>query len=202
MIEFTEKAREKILELLQAPDRQGKVLRVRITGRGPNGFTYSMRFVDPSEKGEQDVTFDAGGFTVVVDAESAPKLEGAKVDYLENPYQSGFHIDNPNPLFDDPLAQKVQEVIETRINPGVAMHGGYVTLLDVRDNVAYVAMGGGCQGCGLAAVTLRQGVEALIREAVPEIQAVVDTTDHAAGTNPYYQPTKGGPPQGESPFAR
>jgi Fe-S cluster biogenesis protein NfuA len=78
------------------------------------------------------------------------------------------------------------------------MHGGYITLLDVKDDVAYVALGGGCQGCGMANVTLKQGIEALIREAVPEIHQVVDTTDHAGGTNPYYQPSKGG---GQSPFA-
>ncbi len=78
-----------------------------------------------------------------------------------------------------------------------------MTLLEVRDNVAYVQLGGGCQGCGLADLTLKQGIDVLIRESVPEIEAVVDTTDHASGTNPYYQPAKGGPPvQGESPIAR
>jgi Fe-S cluster biogenesis protein NfuA len=89
-------------------------------------------------------------------------------------------------------------VIDTKINPGVAMHGGYVTLLDVKDDIAYVALGGGCQGCGMANVTLKQGIEVIIREAVPEIHQVIDSTDHAGGTNPYYQPSKGG---GPSPFA-
>ncbi len=203
MVDFDEKARGKVLELLQSDDRQGKALRVGIQGRGPNGFIYSLRFVDPAETDPEDLEFDAGGFSVLIDAASAPKLEGARVEYIENEYQSGFHIENPNPLFQEPLEQAVHEVLVTRINPGVSAHGGYVTLLEVRDNVAYVQLGGGCQGCGLADLTLKQGIDVLIRESVPEIEAVVDTTDHASGTNPYYQPAKGGPPvQGESPIAR
>jgi Fe/S biogenesis protein NfuA len=120
------------------------------------------------------------------------------LNFVEGIHQSGFQIDNPNSVWTDPRAKAVQEVIDSKINPGVAMHGGYVTLLDVKEDVAYVALGGGCQGCGMANVTLKQGIEVIIREAVPEIRQVIDTTDHAGGTNPYYQPSKGG---GPSPFA-
>jgi Fe-S cluster biogenesis protein NfuA len=67
-----------------------------------------------------------------------------------------------------------------------------VALLDVRDNRAYIRLSGGCQGCGMADVTLKQGIEVAIKKAVPEIVEVLDSTDHASGTNPYYQPTKGG----------
>ena len=87
------------------------------------------------------------------------------------------------------LKQRVQEVIDTQINPAVAMHGGYITLLDVKEGVAYVEMGGGCQGCGAASLTLKHGVEMLLREEVPEIREVLDTTDHASGTNPFYAPS-------------
>jgi Fe/S biogenesis protein NfuA len=80
----------------------------------------------------------------------------------------------------------VQRVIENRINPQIASHGGFVTLLDVKDDTAYVSMGGGCQGCGMADVTLKQGIETMILESVPQIRRVLDTTDHAAGTNPFY----------------
>jgi Fe/S biogenesis protein NfuA len=73
----------------------------------------------------------------------------------------------------------------------VGAHGGHVELLDIKDNTVYVRLGGGCQGCGMVDVTLRHGIEALIREEIPEIQQVVDTTDHASGNNPYYQPAKG-----------
>ena len=80
----------------------------------------------------------------------------------------------------------MRRVIDEQINPGVASHGGTVRLVDVRDNVVYVTMGGGCQGCGMASVTLTQGIKQMIRDAAPEIVDVQDVTDHAAGSNPYY----------------
>jgi NFU1 iron-sulfur cluster scaffold homolog, mitochondrial len=86
----------------------------------------------------------------------------------------------------DVLREKIQRVLEEQINPGVASHGGYVELLDVADNNVFLRMGGGCQGCGAADVTLKMGVERLLREEVPQIQNVFDSTDHAAGNNPYY----------------
>jgi Fe/S biogenesis protein NfuA len=173
-------------------------LRVAIIGQGPGGFLYDLLFVEGTTKAPEDVIVDAGGFQVFIDRDSAPKLNGATLDFIEGIQQSGFKIDNPNPLWDDPKAKAVQDVIDTKINPAIAMHGGYVTLLDVKGDIAYVALGGGCQGCGMANVTLKQGIEVIIREAVPEIRQVIDTTDHAGGTNPYYQPSKGG---GPSPFA-
>jgi Fe-S cluster biogenesis protein NfuA len=91
---------------------------------------------------------------------------------------------------DEEIRQKVQNLIDNTINPAIAMHGGFVELLDVKDKVVYLAMGGGCQGCGMADVTLRHGIEALLRDEVPEIAEVVDGTDHEAGVNPYYTPAK------------
>ena len=82
----------------------------------------------------------------------------------------------------------VEQVLDTQVNPMVASHGGRISLLDVKENVVYLEMGGGCQGCGMAAATLKQGVERLIREFVPEVGDILDVTDHAAGRNPYYQP--------------
>jgi NFU1 iron-sulfur cluster scaffold homolog, mitochondrial len=90
----------------------------------------------------------------------------------------------------DVLREKIQRVLEEQINPGVASHGGYVELLDVTDNNVFLRMGGGCQGCGAADVTLKMGVERLLREEVPQIQNVFDSTDHAAGNNPYYAAAK------------
>jgi Fe/S biogenesis protein NfuA len=88
------------------------------------------------------------------------------------------------------LRTRVQEVIETMINPAVAGHGGYVELIDVQESRVYLAMGGGCQGCGAADITLKAGIERLLREEIPEISEVLDTTDHGAGSNPYYTPGK------------
>jgi Fe/S biogenesis protein NfuA len=198
MLTISEPAKKKILALLEAEGREGLALRVAIAGRGLGGFQYDLRFVAAAEKMPDDVTVEAGGFQVLIDRQSAPNLQGATLNFVEGIHQSGFQIDNPNSVWTDPRAKAVQEVIDSKINPGVAMHGGYITLLDVKEDVAYVALGGGCQGCGMANVTLKQGIEVIIREAVPEIRQVIDTTDHAGGTNPYYQPSKGG---GPSPFA-
>jgi len=89
------------------------------------------------------------------------------------------------------LKEKVQEMIDAMINPSVAAHGGYIELIDVKDSTAYIRMSGGCQGCGAADVTLKAGIERLIFEEIPEITEVLDVTDHASGTNPYYSPSKG-----------
>jgi Fe/S biogenesis protein NfuA len=94
-------------------------------------------------------------------------------------------------IMDEEIREKVQNLIENAINPAIAGHGGFVDLLDVKDKIVYLAMGGGCQGCGMADVTLRHGIEALLRDEIPEIAEVVDATDHTAGENPFYSPAKG-----------
>ena len=88
------------------------------------------------------------------------------------------------------LKTRVQDLIDNMINPAGAGHGGFVELLDVKENKVYLQMGGGCQGCGAADVTLKSGIERLIKEEIPEIDEVLDATDHDAGSNPYYTPTK------------
>jgi Fe/S biogenesis protein NfuA len=90
----------------------------------------------------------------------------------------------------DDLKTRVQELIDSMINPAVAGHGGFVELVDVQDSRVYLQMGGGCQGCGAADVTLKQGIERLIKEEIPEVAEVLDATDHSQGTNPYYTPGK------------
>jgi Fe/S biogenesis protein NfuA len=197
MLTITDAAKKKVLAILEGEEQKDLALRVAIRGRGPGGFRYELQFVGAGERGAEDTVVNAGGFDVLVDPDSAPNLKGATVDFLDGVTESGFKVDNPNPLWTDPKAQAVQEVIDSQINPGVASHGGHVALLDVKDNIAYIALGGGCQGCGMVDVTLKQGIEVVLKEAVPEIRQVIDTTDHAAGKNPFYQPSKGG----TSPFA-
>jgi len=197
MLTLTEAASKKILDLMAADDQNGVALRVAVQGRGPGGFRYELKFVGEDEKRPEDTVFESGGVQVVVGPESEGNLKGSTIDFIDGIYESGFKIDNPNPLWDDPKAQKVQDVIDSQINPGVGMHGGHVSLLDVKDDIAYIALGGGCQGCGMVDVTLKQGIETAIKEAVPEIHQIIDSTDHAAGQNPFYQPSKGG----QSPFA-
>jgi Fe/S biogenesis protein NfuA len=88
------------------------------------------------------------------------------------------------------VRMRVQQVLDEMINPGVASHGGFVELLDVQDDNVFIRMGGGCQGCGAADITLKMGIERLIREQVPQVREILDTTDHGSGTNPYYAPSK------------
>jgi Fe/S biogenesis protein NfuA len=141
---------------------------------------------------DDDIIVECGDFKVLVDAESAPDLSGAVIDYVEDLNSSGFNIENPNtPTWDNPKAQQIQELIDERINPAVAAHGGQIELLNVGEDSIYIHMGGGCQGCGMADVTLKHGIEAMVQEVFPEIKNVIDTTDHAAGDNPYYAPSKG-----------
>ncbi len=134
--------------------------------------------------------FAAGGFKVLIDADSLKQLEGCTLDYVDG----AFRIERPAGdgvgAEGGELTDRVREVIETRINPAIASHGGRIELVEVHDDVAVIEMSGGCQGCGMARVTLQQGVERMLKEAVPEIQGVADATDHAAGSNPYFEASK------------
>lgn len=191
MITFTDRARERVLAFIDMEEGDLAV-RVSVLDSSPLAPRYDLALVESHERDEADLAFDAGGFEVVVDPESAKLLEGARVDWVETLQGSGFKVENPNikPIGDGtpegPLADRVKHVIEYQINPSIAGHGGAVTLVDVRDDVVYVEMQGGCQGCGMAAVTLAQGIRRLLTEAIPEIRDIVDVTNHAAGANPYY----------------
>lgn len=199
-VTFTDLAREKLIEVLDEKGLRGQAaVRLAIQGHGPNGLEYAMALEPDGQPEATDTVLDMGDFKLFVDAESAPLIGGATVDYVEELMGGGFQIHNPNPMWSDPVAQGIQELLDSRINPSVRMHGGHVTLIDVKDNLVYVRLGGGCQGCGMVDVTLRQGIEALIKQQFPQIEAVVDTTDHRGGANPYYQPAKGAP-AGASPF--
>ena len=185
MLTFTDLAKERVLRFLDAQKSQG-VSALRVAGSRAEPKLWLVRGDD---RQEGDRVFDGGGFEVYLDPMSAQQLEGAKVDFVDDVMQSGFRVYFESPSWDDPIAQRVQDVLDTMINPGVAGHGGTVSLKDVEDGKAIIEFGGGCQGCGAADVTLKHGVERMVREQVPEITAIVDATDHAAGENPYYDPT-------------
>jgi len=191
MVEFTETAREKITEIIEAKAQEDMMLRMQIMGRGPGGFLYSLRFVPADEKSPDDIELNMESFHVLIDQNSAQNLEGSTVDYKDDNFQRGFSVDNPNPLWEDPTAQSIQEVLDSKINPGISSHGGFVSLVEFKEDTAYIAFGGGCQGCGLVDVTLKQGVEVMILESAPEVQNVVDLTDHASGDQPYYEAKSG-----------
>ena len=194
-IHLTDLARQKFVEFLEAEEDDGLAIRLAVAGRGPHGLNYQLDVVNEAEEADSHYMLDQGSFRLLVDRGSADQLDGVEIDFLQRGLESGFHFENANSGWRDPVAQAVQQVLDTQINPGVAGHGGYVMLLDVKDATAYISLNGGCQGCGMADVTLKQGIEVAIQDAVPEIQRVLDTTDHAAGENPYYRSG------GESPYA-
>lgn len=165
-------------------------LRIAITGKRGGEFVHQFDLVLPENQSAGDLVIESGGLTILVDRASAENLNGSVIDVDPSVLGGALVIENPNEGWRDPVAARVQEVIDRQINPSVASHGGYVELLDVREDAAYVQLGGGCQGCAQVDVTLRQGIEVAIRRAVPQILRVIDTTDHAAGTNPYFQPAK------------
>lgn len=192
MIEFTDKARQQVLEFIREEEEADLAVRLAVLDSSPFSPRYDLALIESWERKPDDAAFDVGGFEVVVDPGSASFLDGASVDWVESLQGSGFKVDNPNertPAAESvtgELADRVKQVIEQQVNPAIASHGGAVSLVDVREGVVFLSMSGGCQGCGMAAVTLKQGVERLITEAIPEVTEVRDVTDHASGTDPYY----------------
>ncbi len=196
MIEFTEAARERILAFFAEEEGTGLAVRVSVEKPSPVAPEYAMSLIELEEIEECDERHSVDGFDLVVDSESARILQDTRIDWVESIEGSGFKFDNPNikPLGSEPLAgplvERVQRVIDEHINPGVATHGGAVHLVDLRDGIVYLQMGGGCQGCGMASVTLTQGIKQVFMKLVPEIVDIQDVTDHAAGTDPYFSPEK------------
>lgn len=190
-ITFSTTAALKVLEFAESTNQpEGVALRLYVQG-GRTSYDYGFKF---DAQLENDVVVPQEGFDLIVDGFSFHLLRGATVDYIDSISGGGFSVSNPNEPdpTSDPLFARVKTFIDEQINPGVQMHGGFVTLLEVKDGIAYVQLGGGCQGCGMADVTLKHGIERMLKEQIPEIESVYDTTDHAQGDNPYFTQGKGG----------
>jgi Fe/S biogenesis protein NfuA len=197
VVELTEEARTRIRAALAAADPPRRWLRVRVTPRG-HDFDYQLQGVAEDQVRENDLRLPQDGFALVIDADSIDRLRGTRIDYRETLVERGFRFDNPNvpasPVLPEgertdlqgSLPDQVRLLLDTEINPAIAAHGGHVRVVDVEDGRVYLAFGGGCHGCGMVDVTLKQGIERRIREAVPAVMEVVDTTDHASGENPFY----------------
>jgi Fe/S biogenesis protein NfuA len=202
LVELTEKAREKVEGFragIADPERQAMWIEVTGVQAGEWSYNLSLKPLDQAAPG--DVVQHEGDLAIVVPARDADALRGATVDWSDDLMSGGLTIDNPNtpspaigarPAADlsGDVPQRVIQVIDQQVNPAIAMHGGSAELVAVEDATAYVRLGGGCVGCGMATVTLSQGIEVAITENVPEIESVVDVTDHASGTNPYYEAAK------------
>ncbi len=194
MIEFTERARVMVRQFLAESDEGDLALRIGMSG-SPVAPTFDLTLVGAHERTPDDRSVETDGFTVVYKDSDANMLEGATVDYVERVNESGFEVRpksqgsavpgrrGGSPT--GPIADRVRSILESQVNPAIAAHGGMISLVDVENTDVYVEMSGGCQGCALSRMTLKQGVERMLREAVPELTAVHDVTDHASGDNPY-----------------
>lgn len=199
VLTITEPARRKVLELRAAePEAERLALCVEVTGTRGGEYAYDLYFQPLEEAEPTDVVQDDGGLPVVIPAASVEALRGATLDVSRDLLNPGMVMLNPNrpasPLMgDEPLElsgtveERVRQVLEARINPAIAAHGGRAELDRVEGDTAYLRLAGGCQGCAMSRMTLTQGIEVALREAVPEIARVVDVTDHAAGANPFYR---------------
>jgi Fe/S biogenesis protein NfuA len=190
MITFKDAAIARISAAVNQEGKEGQCFRVSISGLDSKGYRYDFSLDEEKYILEDDVVVEQGGFKTIIDAKSAEKLNGASIDWAEGDMgNGGFAVENPNsPKLDanDPGAQKVQELFDQEVNPALASHGGFVELIDLKDNRLFIKLGGGCQGCGGVDMTLKHGIEVLVKENIPAIEEVIDTTDHADGKNPYY----------------
>jgi len=183
----TDAAADKIRAAKTSEGHDDVALRVMASEDGAK-FRYELKLVATDSKDADDSVVQLDDMELYLDAESASHLRGATLDYVEDISGSGLKFENPNQtaLARHPLAGRVQEVLDDRVNPGLASHGGVVSLVDIQGDRVVLSFGGGCQGCGMADVTMKQGVSAQIKQQIPEISEVVDATDHTAGENPYY----------------
>ena len=186
LITVTQTAADRIQSLASERDLEQNAIRVRIHDLA--GRTYTLQFIDLADRSEEDTVVESAGVSLVLDPLSRPKAVGATLDYVEDLQGTGFKLSNPETpgLANNPLALRVQHLIDERVAPSLAQHGGNVSLLDVQEGRVFVEFGGGCQGCGMVDVTLKEGIVKMLQEEIPEISEVLDTTDHAAGTNPYF----------------
>lgn len=189
MFNITDEAQEQIRATLAESGEDVLGLRIIAFGRAQ----YRLDLVAKGEEQPHDIIQDYEGFKAFMDPHSAEALDQATLEFVRTEDGGGFRIENPQ---DEPkrpeggrdaeIWDAVQKLLDNTVNPSVAQHGGVISLVDVKDRTVYVHMGGGCQGCGMANVTLRNGVEMLLREEIPDLVALEDITNHAEGQNPYY----------------
>lgn len=193
MITITDEAQAHFKKLLAEQDDKNMNIRVFVSNPGtPNaecGVSYCPE--DAVERDDAALSFD--GFFAYIDPKSAPYLEEAEIDYKTDEMGGQLTLRAPNAkarrVSDDaPLMERVNYILESEINPQLANHGGRVTLVEIiQEGVAVLQFGGGCQGCGMIDVTLKEGIEKTLLERFPnEISSVKDVTEHADGENPYY----------------
>jgi len=203
MLAITDAAYDKVMGfLLQEAEPERQAMWLEVTGTSANQWTCSIALKPLDAAAPYDAVVRHRDLALVVPERDFDKVRGATIDWLEEPFGGGgLRVDNPNtpsPTIGAPppadlsgdVSKRVIQVLDEQVNPTIAAHGGRAELVAVKVGAAYLKLGGGCQGCAMATVTLSQGIETAIIQAVPEITSVVDVTDHQSGSNPYFEAAK------------
>jgi Fe/S biogenesis protein NfuA len=203
MLSITDPAYDKVMGFLhQEADPERQAMWLEVTGNSGNQWVCNLSLKPLDAAAPYDAVIRHRDLAIVVPECDFEKVRGATIDWLDDPFAGGgLRVDNPNtpspeigvPASGDlsgDVAQRVIQVLDRQVNPSIAAHGGHAELVGVEQGTAYLRLSGGCQGCAMATVTLSQGIETALTEAVPEITSVVDVTDHQSGTNPYFEAAK------------
>lgn len=194
MIEITDKAQQYFQRLIAQQEDEGLGLRISVRSPGTQKASCDLQFCPSGQQRDTDRAIEYPAFTLFVAEDSESWLEEAQIDFEEDATGGQLTIRAPGikgsePASDAPVERRVEWLIESEINPSLAAHGGRVSLVEITRKMEVVLkFGGGCQGCGMVDVTLKQGIEKSMIEKIPEITAVIDSTDHRSGKTPYYAP--------------
>ncbi|WP_407351495.1 NfuA family Fe-S biogenesis protein [Luteimonas sp. R10] len=191
MIEISDNAQAHFRRLIEREALPGLGVRLSAVHPGTARADVRLEFAEPGELQGDEWAVDCEGFTLWLDAGSVKFLDGALIDYTTQATGGQLQIRAPKIKGETPdasasLVERVRWLVEFEINPQLAQHGGHVSVVEVTaEGVVVLRFGGGCHGCGLADVTLKQGIEKTLMEKVPGVTAVRDATDHDTGTAPY-----------------
>ena len=202
-LDMTDAAYDKVMGFLrQVPEPERQAMWLEVTGTSGNEWTCNLSLKPLDAAALHDAIIRQRDLAIVIPECDFDKVRGATIDWLDDPFAGGgLRVNNPNtpsPTIHLPapgdlsgdVAQRVVQVLAQQVNPSIAAHGGRAVLMAVEQGTAYLRLSGGCQGCAMASVTLTQGIERTILQAVPEVTSVVDVTDHQSGTNPYFEAAK------------
>ena len=193
MISLSASAQEHFHKLIEQQASPGMGIRVHAVDPGTAKGDCQLEFSEPGDRNGTEWEVECEGFSLFIDADSVPFLDGATVDYTRSPTGGELTIRAPAlrgsvPGENASVVERVRHVIESEINPQLASHGGRVSLREITaDGIVVLQFGGGCQGCGMVDATLKGGVEKTLKERIPEINGVADATDHDTGSNPYFK---------------
>jgi Fe/S biogenesis protein NfuA len=192
VITVTPAAIAKLTELRdEEPEGDALGVRIEILGSEGSDFTYDLSFQVITKSDITDLVRNHEGLRVIIPAVDSPNLTGATLDYepdglvLRNPNRPRA-IDVGTLTVEGDLAERVRAVVDAEVNPALDAHGGFVTFVGHDEGRVYLTMGGGCHGCSMSRMTMLQGVQTMLKEQVPGVEQVIDITDHATGTNPFY----------------